>query len=78
MMADCPTCHDPLNESIYTSDKLHKSCPKCSEAAGRHVFRPLADFGVRNVGGHEYIQSHCLGCRTPPARLNTSPPAFTC
>jgi hypothetical protein len=77
-MPNCPVCQEALNESIYTADKLNKSCPKCSEAAGRHVYRPLADFGVRVVHGREYIQSHCAGCRTPPDRLNASPPSFTC
>ena len=41
-----------------------KTCPACSERAGRHVFKPYPDaFGERLDAGTTRPQSWCLGCR---------------
>jgi phage FluMu protein Com len=71
---NCPSCGVPLNESVYTSDRLYKSCPRCSEKEGRHVFRKTEEYGERNNAGRQYIQSHCPACRSnrepPPAEFS--------
>lgn len=74
---NCPVCGVPLNESVHTQDGHHKSCPSCSLAAGRHQFLPVGHFGLRTVGGRQYIQSHCPECRASP-KLAPQTPAFTC
>jgi hypothetical protein len=78
MSTTCSTCSEPLDESIYTADKQdnqYKSCPGCSQAAGKHAFRKASDFGRRNYKGREYIQSHCPECRS---KQKAPSPAFTC
>lgn len=75
MSSPCPGCGEPLDESIYTADRAYKSCPSCSQARGRHAFRRIDDFGLRNTQGRQYIQSHCPECRGKQTALS---PAFSC
>jgi len=57
-----------LDRSHYNADRTEKSCPQCSRKANRLVFRPLAAFGWRTVGGREYIQPWCTKCRPEKKR----------
>jgi hypothetical protein len=53
-----------LNRSVRSGNQ--KSCPKCSVREGQFVFYPLKQFGVRNNGGVEMLQSWCNSCRGYP------------
>ena len=65
--AVCPCCRKPIPESLYLFDgqELLKSCPKCSEYVGKHVFHQCpGEFGFRTVNEHQIIQSYCGKCRS--------------
>src|SRR6266542_6546163 len=74
-MESCPSCTRNLDEGLLYLDAHEnpvreqskaawKSCPRCSQIAGVHVFLPMADFGApvkqretdRNPAG---LQSDC-------------------
>ena len=65
-MSETCLCNLPLNQSVAFSanDAYFKSCPKCSESAGTHIFYPASSFGRRNCNGVDRIQSWCPGCRS--------------
>ncbi len=71
----CPYCNKPLSDSIYlfNGQDLLKSCPKCSEHEGKHVFHPCPNqFGFRTMNNHKIIQSYCYKCRSNSKVINTT------
>jgi hypothetical protein len=77
---NCPGCDESLRRAVYRDDGGLKSCPRCSTRLGRHVFRPLDDFGERRPhGGEPIMQSWCRDCRgdrpARPAAAYCSAPA---
>ena len=56
---------NPLRDSIYArvAGVLHKSCPACSRREGVAVLLPAGEFGQRNDGEAERIQTWCSPCR---------------
>ena len=55
-----------LKRSVYRRrrGKEYKSCPRCSVQAGKLVFYPLDEYGVRTMEGGDVLpQSWCRGCR---------------
>lgn len=78
-MNGCPGCKAPLNESLYALDNgvEYKSCPRCSENAGHHIFYKSSYFGIRDMGdGRSIIQSYCPSCRA--GQHPAIAPSFTC
>lgn len=65
MSVPCAHCGSPLHRSVerYLDGQYLKSCPKCSEQTGYHVFYRAEEFGERNMDGVIRIQSWCRGCR---------------
>jgi len=78
-MGNCVVCDRSLNESqdAVQDGVEYKSCPKCSEDVGVHVFYKTHDFGFRDMGdGRKIVQSWCQACRS---ELKPGiPPAYTC
>lgn len=78
---DCTACgldlRDSQSEQTTTpsDSQMWKSCPRCSERDGIHVFYLYDDFGFRDMGAKVRVQSWCGPCRSkqPP-----DPPAFVC
>lgn len=66
MSVPCSHCGLPLHRSVerYLDGQYLKSCPKCSEQTGHHVFYRAEEFGERNMDGIIRIQSWCRGCRS--------------
>lgn len=79
MTVNC-VCGASLKYAQYFKDKFgneHKTCPKCSQNAGHHVFYPIETFHERDMGdGRVIVQSHCSSCRSylPPKEI----PSFEC
>ncbi|OON99810.1 MAG: hypothetical protein ATN35_10510 [Epulopiscium sp. Nele67-Bin004] len=61
----CKKCNKPLNQSIRIGG--YKSCPKCSQINGYHVFYREEEFGTSDKretrNNPDGIQSHCTACR---------------
>lgn len=77
-MTDC-NCDHPLNDSLYMERRGQrlKSCPSCSDSAGRHVFYAFEHFGMRTMAdGHVIVQSWCPSCRSKSAPEEE--PAYRC
>lgn len=80
MSATCHNCKASLSESVEIDDpqlgKI-KSCPKCSNNEGKHVFYEYSSFGMRTMeDGEVIVQSWCPSCRSKSrAALE---PATTC
>lgn len=66
--------YSPLAQSAYkiTRGKRYKSCPCCSQRAGRRVYKPLDEFGYRMDGDQLRIQTWCKDCRTASSKLTRS------
>jgi hypothetical protein len=67
-MTPCPACGLDLADSQYISAAgagvfALKSCPSCSQRAGRHVFHEESRFGYRQIGTANFVQSWCEDCR---------------
>ncbi len=65
-MTNC-SCDHPLNEAQHmeSNGQRFKSCPACSERAGRHVFYAFDHFGMRTMpDGQVIVQSWCPACRS--------------
>lgn len=78
---ECPGCGAPLSESIVSrpmdlAGEGSKSCPKCSERAGKHIFYKHEAFGDREYRGALYWQSYCTACRSMNAAH--AEPSMTC
>lgn len=58
-----------LKLSQFRNGGQEKSCPRCSERAGKLVFFPLGTFGYRAMAdGSTQIQTWCKDCRHVEAR----------
>lgn len=74
------SCGGRLDESQYCKDDFgntFKSCPRCSNTSGHHVFYNIEEFGERNMGdGRIIAHSYCPSCRNyqGPSLI----PAFEC
>lgn len=79
MMGVC-SCGGRLDESQYSTDSLgnrFKSCPRCSQISGHHVFYIIEEFGERDMGdGRVIVQPYCPSCRNYQERSLV--PAFEC
>lgn len=76
----CPACKKSLRNSITKVVKglQYKSCPKCSQNAGYHVFYEYGAFGMRHMQTGDYIvQSWCPSCR-PQNKVTSLPISFAC
>lgn len=66
---NCQNCNEPLNKSIFNSDRTKKSCPNCSQENGKvHVFYDYPSaFGTTekraNSKNPDGPQSYCTPCR---------------
>lgn len=62
----CACCGVLLDKAIEYQN--YKSCPKCSQNAGEHIFYPKARFGWTTkrvtVNNPDGIQSWCTRCRS--------------
>lgn len=66
-MSACSGCGSSLIDSqeIELDGVTYKSCPNCSNNAGKHIFYRYEDFGMRNMGdGRHIVQSWCPSCRS--------------
>ena len=70
-MSKCNCCNNILADSIYLllNEQCYKSCPKCSQRVGQHVFYHCPDkFGSTSARASENspmgIQSQCSKCRS--------------
>lgn len=77
----CSECKRSLHQSITKVVKglQYKSCPKCSQNAGKHVFYEYGAFGMRHMQktGKDIVQSWCPGCR-PQSSAVALPISFVC
>lgn len=62
----CACCGMPLDRAIERQN--YKSCPKCSQSAGKHIFYPKENFGWTakriTINNPDGIQSWCARCRS--------------
>ena len=78
-MSKCSHCVQSLEDSqtMATEPNRLKSCPRCSQRAGHHVFYRETIFGTRDMGdGRIIIQSWCPECRSD--QTSTRQPDYTC
>lgn len=76
----CSVCKRSLRHSIIKVVKglQYKSCPKCSQNAGKHVFYEYGSFGMRHMQTGKYIvQSWCPRCRPQNVAI-ALPISFVC
>jgi hypothetical protein len=68
----CAHCEELLKRSQLRNDNTMKSCPKCSQFEGEHVFYPYPEaFSGRGASVQDAVrdQSDCRACRS-----NANPP----
>lgn len=62
---------DPMKDSLYKTLRgvEMKSCPPCSRAASRPVYKRIEEFGYREVDNQTRVQTWCTHCRTAATRI---------
>ncbi|KAB7896427.1 hypothetical protein GA565_10775 [Rouxiella sp. S1S-2] len=79
-MSGICSCNVRLDDSQYCIDSFgntFKSCPRCSQISGHHVFYTTDEFGEKDMGdGRVLLQTYCPSCRSYKNRPLV--PAFEC
>jgi hypothetical protein len=61
--ARCPGCHMELEQSLVAMGEAPlKSCPRCSQLQGLHVFYPLDAFREHALEGWAILDPWCESC----------------